>query len=609
MPDSDKHNNEKILAMSVDNIGFLLDRLGQDCHPLQFLRELTQNSIEAIERTGEGGTIVWDVDWVTYELEGIFKLNITDTGDGMTGDEMVRFMNQLSSSLAGQSLTSNYGVGAKIAAVTRNHHGVIYLSWKNGSGNMIHLFKDPISGQYGLKQWEHRDGTFTYFLPIEDEVKPDLIKDHGTEVILLGENDEDNTVRPPSGVASPSRWISKYLNTRYFSFSEGIILKAREGWDFPRSDRDRNYLRTLIGQKSYLEEHAESSGIHELTNCRVHWWILKDENAITNNSGFIESAGHVGALYKNELYEMHTGRAGMSKLQEFGIIFGYRFVVLYLEPMVIPPSILTTNTSRTALLVDSEPLPWTEWAAEFREKMPSEIENFVRERAGKSVTSDHTKSIRDRLKEILDLFKLTRYRPTPAGDIPIDDERLVRGGIANVKPPASKVAPKTSPSSPGRDGGTGGNIYAAFEKKEGVPGEKVHPDPFPEVMWVSNSDGTRSYGDMEDRAAKYLQDQNILLINADFRVFTDMQNYFIKEYGDKPGIADIVKEGVRTWFEQALIETIIGIQALQHSKEWTPDDIETALSEEALTTAIMQRYHIHIAVKRDLGVKLGSLRG
>ena len=39
---------DNLLAMSVDNIGFLLDRLGQDCHPLQFLRELTQNSIEAI---------------------------------------------------------------------------------------------------------------------------------------------------------------------------------------------------------------------------------------------------------------------------------------------------------------------------------------------------------------------------------------------------------------------------------------------------------------------------------------------------------------------------------------------------------------------------------
>ena len=34
----------RLLAMTVNNIGFLLDRLGQDCHPLQFIRELTKNS-------------------------------------------------------------------------------------------------------------------------------------------------------------------------------------------------------------------------------------------------------------------------------------------------------------------------------------------------------------------------------------------------------------------------------------------------------------------------------------------------------------------------------------------------------------------------------------
>ena len=48
----------------------------------------------------------------------------------MTGDELVRYINQLSSSLREQSMTGNYGVGAKIAAATRNHAGLVYMSWK-----------------------------------------------------------------------------------------------------------------------------------------------------------------------------------------------------------------------------------------------------------------------------------------------------------------------------------------------------------------------------------------------------------------------------------------------------------------------------------------------
>src|ERR1019366_3737533 len=108
----------------------LLDRLARDCGELQFLRELTQNSIEAILRTpAKKGEIVWDVDWVSYDLAGVYKLSITDNGEGMTGDDMVKYINHLSSSGTIQSHFTNFGMGAKIAAITRNQAGLIYLSW------------------------------------------------------------------------------------------------------------------------------------------------------------------------------------------------------------------------------------------------------------------------------------------------------------------------------------------------------------------------------------------------------------------------------------------------------------------------------------------------
>src|SRR5262249_1736875 len=137
-------SSKETLPLTVRNIGFLLDRLGEDCHPLQFLRELTQNAIEAIGRTQDRqGEFIWEVDWTHYQLEGVYKLCVVDNGDGMTGDEMVRFINQLSSSLVEQSVQGHYGVGAKIAAATRNHAGLIYLSWKDDHGSMIHLWRDP----------------------------------------------------------------------------------------------------------------------------------------------------------------------------------------------------------------------------------------------------------------------------------------------------------------------------------------------------------------------------------------------------------------------------------------------------------------------------------
>jgi hypothetical protein len=607
MSNRSHRGGENFLAMSVQNIGFLLDRLGQDCHPLQYLRELTQNSIEAILRSGGPCEIVWDVDWTTYDLEGVQKLSITDTGDGMTGDELVRFINQLSSSVATQSLSGNYGVGAKIAAATRNPAGVLYLSWKQREGSMIHLYRDEDNGQYGLKQWRHQDGSYAHYLPLEDDVRPEIIIDHGTKVVLLGPTEDSNTMQAPPNAPSPSRWISKYLNTRYYRFPDSVTVKAREGWEYPRSDKDRNYLRTLTGQEIYLRQHSESSGEVKLSNAIAHWWILKNEPAISNNSGFIESSGHVSALYQNELYELATARAGMSRLQQFGVTFGYRYVVIYVEPREEEAGALTTNTARTSLLIQNEPLPWADWAAEFREKLPDDIAQLVAEKAAGAANTDHAKSIRDRLKEVIDLFRLSRYRPTTGGTVLIDEGRLVRGGrVGDVTRGGIHAA-----GDGGRSGGLGGvigNVYAVFEKVGGTPGKKVKPDPFPTVRWVSVKDETREYGDIEDRAAKYLVDQNLLLANADFRVFGDMIAFFAKEFSEVPGISDLARDAIRGWFEQALVETVIGVQGLLNSKEWTQTDIDKALSEEALTAAVMQRYHVHFAVKRELGSKLGSRR-
>ncbi|MFZ1007624.1 MAG: hypothetical protein WAN65_12355, partial [Candidatus Sulfotelmatobacter sp.] len=588
--------------------GFLLDRLGQDCHPLQFLRELTQNGIEAVGRTGAPGKIIWDVDWNTYDLSNppIFKLCVIDTGDGMTGDNLEKYINRLSSSLSKQSLTGNYGVGAKITAATKSPHGVIYISWRDGEGNMIHLARDPNSGQYGLKQFRLQDGSYTYHMPVEEDIKPDCIKDHGTMVILLGKSAEDDTMAAPIDAASPSRWIAKYLNSRYFTFPEGIDVRARQGWENPRNDTDNNVLRKLTGQKNYLDEHKITSGVVELVNAKAHWWILMDEKALTSNSGHIESSGHIAALYRNELYEHETGRGGMSKLQHFGVVFGYRQVVIYIEPNDNKESVVTTNTARTHLSINGMPLPWAEWALQFREFMPGELKEFIDEKGAAASSTDHSQSIRERLKSILSLYKLTRYRPSPNGEFAVDESQSTFGGKPTSNQSNSTRGARDGGGG-GRPGGRSGNIYSFFEKKHGSPAKRVTPDPFPHVVWVQVSDGTRAGGFLEDRAAKYLIDLNTLQINGDFRGFIDMIDHWTHELGDGSGRREVVESACRNWFEQALVETVIGVQALRNSKEWSTAEIEKALSPEALTAAVMQRYHINVAVKRELGSKLGKL--
>jgi hypothetical protein len=190
------------LPMNVKNITFMVDRLHRDCSSFQFARELTLYAIEAIDALPDRrGEIIWDVDWNQHTLQGTHKIAIIDTGIGMTGQEMVEYINSLSASMHEQSIDGNFGVGAKVAAVPRNRAGLVYLSWKNGVGYMTHVWYDPDAGRYGLRLIDRPDGSAEYWTTVDKAVKPEPIIDHGTMVVLLGNEPEENTVQAPTGAA------------------------------------------------------------------------------------------------------------------------------------------------------------------------------------------------------------------------------------------------------------------------------------------------------------------------------------------------------------------------------------------------------------------------
>ncbi|MGE3181047.1 MAG: ATP-binding protein [Phycisphaerae bacterium] len=587
--------------MTVKNTAFLLDRLGQDCHPLQFLRELTQNSIEAIGRSGKQGTILWDVDWPLFEQSGVKKLCIVDDGAGMETHELLAHINGLSSSSSQQSFSGNYGVGAKIAAATRNPAGLVYSSWVKGQGNAVWLWRNP-DGVYGLLRNEV-DGEFQEWIELDDSAKPEIVNEHGTKVTLHGFTVDDDTMNPPLNTPGASRWIAKFLNTRYFKFPKNVTVKAREGWKHPRADSKRNKFRTLEGQESYLNRKCVARGSVELDEAVAHWWILEDSNSLTQDDNYCASSGHVAALYKNELYELSSGRSGRARLQEFGITFGMRQVVIYVEPSVEQNRIIT-NTARTRLLIDNDELPWSDWAEQFRSKLPEELDKFINEKAANASTGGHSTTIRDRLKAYMDLYSLSRYRPTENGQYHVADDEI---HLSRATPQERSVGNGTSrgKSRPSDSTDKTLSVFKLLEKKSGTSASKVRADPFPEVKWLTAAEGTRDPDDLADRAARFIEPQNLLLINGDFRVFVDMITRILNDIGDRDSVFATVQDAVRTWFEQALTETILGVQALRGSREWSNDQIRFALSEEALTASVMQRYHVYIAAKRAVSARIG----
>ena len=588
------------LPMSVANMTFLVNRLGEDCGPLQHIRELTQNAIEAIGQLGGApGQVIWDVTWTHYDLDPVFKLCCIDTGAGMSGPDMVKYINELSSSIHEQSATGNFGVGAKIAAAPRNPHGLIYMSWKSGVGHMIHLWFDPEERVYGLKRWPRNNDEF--WTPVSDEMKPREINEHGTVVVLLGHKDADNTMEAPAGTPMKSRWILRYLNTRYFRFPEGVRVRSREGWELPRSDTRHNFLRVVEGQGAWLDKNCEDKGSVELTQARAHWWILKP--SIDKDFGHFAPGGHIAALYHNELYEMMFGRAGLARLQAFGAIFGTDRVVIYIEPELTAERPVTSNTARTHLLLGGEPLDWATWAGEFRDRMPEPLVALQEQIGAQAGEKDHRKAIAERLKQIRDLLRFSRFRPAKDGSATVEPDATMPGGE-----PSSRGSKPEGDREPGKKGGRAGDIYALFAEAGPISADAVDSFDAPRPQWVSIADNTRIPPDLDDRAAKFHLQQNLLMINADFRVFTDMVDRWTYAYGHIPGAAATVTEVVHEWFEQQLIETVMSAQALKKTGKWSFQELQKLWSEEALTAAVLPRWHIDQSIKRNLGQRLGSLK-
>ena len=601
--------------LAVANPTFLLERLGSECGDLQFLRELTVNGLDAIaaQPGPASGRVVWDLDWQRLEASAgkVRKLTVTDTGTGMRPDQLGRYINQLASSSREQSHTANFGVGAKVAAGSRNPHGLEYRSWHQGQGSLV-CFKRHPDGRWGLEPQRWENGHTDFWRPLDEQDKPWLLRgqDHGTQVVLLGEHERHDTTQAPASVTDTRRhWITRYLNARFLRLPTEVEVLVRE-----QRDRDEpGQLQHVHGEQHHLERHSIAAGVVELGDALAYWWVLDDDYRARRRKATIwGSTGHVAAVHGDELYDiLPQTRGGYGRLQDFGIRFGYERVVLHLQPQVEVRR-LQCNTARTLLLLDHEPLPWARWAEEFTAAMPEEIRQ-LQEHAANADCVPRREAMRGRISAIMPLYRLSRYRPTqpprqPSAESPGISTGDEPGGRPTTRPQTHSTPPTAeSPDTP---------AYGD-PAHDGSDGEPPPDDPdahadaesdavadLPDVAWVSARDRSRAPGDLEDQAARYHPGRHELTINADFRAITDLTAHWRKRYRAVPGAQTVIEAHVREWCEQILVEVVLAAR----NSSWNPEQLDALLSPTAFTAALLPRHLLHAMLQKRLAQKLGAPR-
>jgi hypothetical protein len=615
--------------MIVANLAFLLDRLAADTPLNQQIRELSKNGLEAIHRrqkagNGEEGLLKWDVDWYHLKRTGHYKLCVVDNGDGMTPTQMREYLNSLAVQGANntQSISENFGVGAKITALYRNRHGLVYQSWKRSSGAMVKLHRDDKLGEYGLASFDLPDGP-DWAPRLKSEIRPRGIESSGTKVTLLGDSEESNTCLPPEN-SGGMNWLVRYLTNRFFRLPKNVKVQVRvltqdtDRWpaEEPAPSEKTFNLQTIHGMQVLLNDYSSQKGTVRLGNADAHWWLFKDPaKASKDMSTRGARTCQVGLVFQDEVYIQRLPPVARRILAAFGVIFGAEHVVLFIEPRVSAGLDIRADTARSRVIINGTDVEdanwWEQWGQEFKEQMPPEIKATIDEIMARSNDDPDGKlreRIQERLKRIRELLHPSRYRRSSIGALLA--EGTVSGGAAGERGGGGRGG---GHSSGGRGRRATDDYLADLVQEGGEPAIEVKPVPRePQIKWVSRAKGDREEGEMEDVAAQIYPSPatgDLIKVNADFRGYADLIDYFGKQFnqGGDSAIQQKIVECVQEWMELQLIESVVSTRNLANGRTWTDQELERALSSEALTTLLMSRFHIFERVKRHLSTELSRV--
>jgi len=582
----------------------LIRNLGRDCPPHQYLREFLKNSIEACQRTQQANRqIICDFNDTIFVNEGHYKLCFTDNGDGMTDQQMLSLLNSLSSSGSTANEHQNYGVGAKISAMTRNQAGILYESWRDGRGFSILIKYQAESDTFGIQGFEV-NGQTLYALPLDNKTRPRIIQEHGTRVTLFGMLPKQDTMLAPDGISFPREtWINDMINLRFFNLPDDILIQSRIGYQHHLIAPEKSFLKKVTGYQEVLNQQSQSFGTLNLPQAKAYWWIHKEDAPIQ---------GHTALINQGELFDRKE--PWQNTLAPFGIIIGRNRISIYIEPFGAEQ-----NTPRTALVKhDGAPLSWDSWHQHFRENMPKEIEKFMEELLNDTAQKSHAKNIRQRLKSLMELFILSGYKPIP---LPSGIYKLSSDSSKPLQMVGTEIlkADKEDDHSESENQQEENHSEAASNttndaqeniKTAGDDGEEFLPaedelNLFPKVEWTNEEKSPQ----LDGMAAEYIHESHVVLANRDFKGFKDLITFFTGKYSDSSDVQDLILNCVNEGIEQALMESVAGFLSLKDSHDrWSKEDqVKKALSMQALTTTVMQRYWMVNYIDQSLKQKIRGL--
>lgn len=593
--------------MSLLNARALVDRTYNEAGRFQWAREAAVNAVEA------GATrIQFGLDWNGVAATGVYRRCIADNGCGMDRDELVTFFRTLGgSSKKVGGPHENYGIGAKIALLPWNTAGLLVASWKNGDGNVIWAKADEETNEYGLRKVDF-EGEVTEVWGTGDEpdlgfdledLRPDWIEDHGTVLLLLGDELDQHTIRNDSRRDLKGRSaLREYLDRRFWDLPDGVDLRVDEleTHDDPtrwpeRSGEGGTGSRSAAGSKRNVEQGADHQGTIDVKGTKLHWFL--DRNVAPGERKFTRARGFIAALYRGELYEHKTEHYSY---RDFGV--AHQEVRQGLTIIVEPPLAdddrrngVFSEADRNSLLWnegdgENRPLPWAAWGEAFADEMPKEIRSALdaNRRGGELEDETYKQRLADMFGE---RFRMSRLEAEKAGD----------ETVTPTIPRRRSAKARTRSDKNGRQGSSDqdpalGKAGDAEPAKSSAPSVAL-------PRWEACGPGDVGTGMIAAYDPKNPLGPTVQ-INVQHSVLRDQIAYWTEQYPHAP---DVV---------QTVVEEVYGVSAVAavaHSEELKALKVdrvtlEYVRSESSLTLALLGLMPHDQLIQQKLSGKLGRRR-
>jgi len=558
---------------SEEGIYYLLKSWKNTMPDDQQYRELQKNSIEAVQRVQKEnpdfkGEIKWCRDSAYYKSHKVSKLCIEDNGDGMSAKVMVSNLNNLGASIR-KSQHLNFGCGAKVAVLSKNHKGLITKSWVKGaecgylvlmswSENKVGMYKemDPVT--------LHSHQTF----PIKWDQAPDFIKKtgHGTVVTLLGDTEDQDTTVPTeaylkTGMLRASRqstfWLVCYLNTKFYSIPQNIEIMGERF-------EEHEWKLFILGHEKVINKHTEKKEQVRLTGATAHVFYSDEEFAAKYKSARSEFLikGQVALVSQDEVIKLDfDGSPSGNTLPKWGLQALRQQVILIIKP----DGSFVQNPERTQLRYNGQDSSdfITAWSNEFKEKMPEWLKTKEHDKEQEQLkNNDYT----DQLKKWALFFKTPRYKSATNG------EAIEEGDIrkASSKGNGRNPNPNPDPTPPVDRYGETKELFGVKIDQSQYKGKKVNKiNEYPECAEVHR--GKTQY------PLEFVKEGYRVEVNVESIFFDQIEEFFYKNY------KKVQKTTIRTEAIKLVKVSIVQQVAYIHNRlDVTEEEKDGALGKVSL---------------------------